>query len=229
MNRMPTRNLPPSAEPWGRAVDTELATISRANQKQAQDTGNALSAINGTLTRLGEQVAEIRSIADTLVVQQATLEAQQAELEEQQGTLTTQQAQLTAQVAQINSVINGMVTAQTQTASEYANYTGTTTNYATVSFTTPAGYTRAYVMTVSSAAFDGTSINGFVAAQAGVEWSSSQAVQSSGTVVTGSASYADLFTLTPGEVFTCSARARNSSGVAAAGWVQTSAIAIFLR
>lgn len=229
MIRMPSRKLPPSAEPWGRAVDNELATISRTNEKQAQDTNNALSAVNGTLTRLGEQVSEIRTIADTLVVQQATLEAQQAALESQQNTLTTQQAQLTAQVAQINAVINGMVSAQTQTASEYANYTGTITNYAPVSFTTPAGYTRAYVMTVVSAAFDGTSINGFVQAQAGVEWSNSQAVQSSGTVVTASASYADFFSLAPGQVFTCSARARNSSGVAAAGWVQTSAIVIFLR
>lgn len=228
MIRMPSRKLPPSAEPWGRAVDAELASISRTNEKQAQDTGNALSAINGTLTRLGEQVSEIRTITETLVEQQATLEAQQVALESQQSTLATQQAQLTAQVAQINSVINGMVTARTETAAQYVTYSGTVGNYAPVSFTTPAGYTRAYVMSVVSASFDGPSVNGAVSAQVGVEWSSSQAVQSGTEVVTASASYADLFTLTPGQVFSCSARAVDGSG-GVSGWVQTSAIAIFLR
>lgn len=228
MIRMPSRKLPPSAEPWGRAVDNELATISRTNEKQAQDTNNALSAVNGTLTRLGEQVSEIRTITETLVVQQATLEAQQAQLQAQQSTLSAQQAQLTAQVAQINAVIGGMVTAQTQTASQYVNYTNVVGNYAPVSFTTPTGYTRAYVMTVISAAFDGPAVNAAVSAQVGVEWSSSQAVQSGTEVVSITASYADFFSLSPGQVITCSARAVELNG-GVAGWVQTSAIVIFLR
>lgn len=138
MSRMPTRNLPPQAEPWGRAVDNQLATISRTNDKQAQDTGNALSAINGTLTRLGEQVSEIRTIADTLVAQQATLEAQQSVLSET--------------VASLEVAVNGMLKPVTY----YDDTTGfdITPDYQTVltaNLTVPPGYSQALVYGVSVA------------------------------------------------------------------------------
>lgn len=75
---IPTRNLPPDAEPWGRSVDTRLGDMERAVNKIGQDTQNTLSGINGTLTKLGEQVAEIAaaaSAANAAAVQAATAAA----------------------------------------------------------------------------------------------------------------------------------------------------------
>lgn len=70
---VPRRNLPTNAEPWGRSVDDRLASVRTVVARQGQDTSNSLSALNSTVTRLGDQVAEISVIADTLVLQQEEL------------------------------------------------------------------------------------------------------------------------------------------------------------
>lgn len=216
MNRMPTRNLPPQAEPWGRAVDNQLATISRTNDKQAQDTGNALSAINGTLTRLGEQVSEIRTIADALVVQQATLEAQQAQLQTQQTTLSNQQAQLAQTVSELQTVVNGMISPATQqNATGGFTITGTSTATNVLSFDVPSGYTRALVVAMAGVTVHNTAaIGGYVYSRLSIDGTLS------GEAFTGvvdnqfsqvSVQSSRLFSVTPGGSFEVANLARNNS------------------
>lgn len=71
---VPRRNLPANAEPWGRSVDDRLASVQTTLTRQQQDTSNSLSALNSTVTGLGEQVATVSEITNTLVQQQAELE-----------------------------------------------------------------------------------------------------------------------------------------------------------
>lgn len=71
---VPRRNLPSNAELWGRSVDERLASVQDVVGRQGERTNNSLSALNSTVTKLGDQVLEVKTIADTLVTQQAELE-----------------------------------------------------------------------------------------------------------------------------------------------------------
>lgn len=222
MSRMPTRNLPPQAEPWGRAVDNQLATISRTNDKQAQDTGNALSAINGTLTRLGEQVSEIRTIADALVVQQATLEAQQEQLQTQQTTLSNQQAQLTQTVTELQTVVAGMIrpTSQQSTSGGFV-ITGSIAANDSISFTVPNGYTRAVVIAMSGVTAQNTSAtSGFVYNQIlvnGLSQGEAYTGIASGAYSMVSVQSSSYISVTPGSSLVVESWLRNSPAATWAG------------
>lgn len=144
MTVIPKRNLPPGAEPWGRSVDSRVQSLEGAATRQAQDIGNTLSGLNGSLSRLAEQVGEIRTITQTLVEQQAVLAAQQATLVAQQGQLQEQQSTLSRTVADLSVVVNGMIRPSTR----YQPRSGFSITPAMqvvvpTTATVPAGYTGA--------------------------------------------------------------------------------------
>lgn len=213
----PRRNLPTPAEPWGRSVDTRLADLERQQSTQSETTTNALSAINATLTRLGAQVGEISALTTTLA--------------EQQTALAGQQAQLSSAVDQLTAVVNGQISAETKTASQYVTYNGDPRDYAVVDFVIPEGYSKAYVMAVSSAAFDSTAaVNAAIYTRVGVEYSGQQAGQSvNGEIISISASYADIVNASVRRTFSCATTAQDITGLTVSGWVQTSVTVLYLR
>lgn len=140
MSVTPKRNLPPAAEPWGRSVDARVQAIEQASARQRQDNDNTLSGLNSSLLRLSEQVGEIRTITETLVEQQATLQAQQS--------------MLTETVSQLQTVVNGMLVPQTgYDVNRGFTITPTPTMIASMTFRVPNGYTQAliYAVAVTSA------------------------------------------------------------------------------
>lgn len=76
----PPRNLPGTAENWGRAVEARDNILSTDVTAQSQKLDNALRATGGQLAVMSSQI-------DSIVTQQATLLAQQATLQAQQGEL----------------------------------------------------------------------------------------------------------------------------------------------
>lgn len=213
----PRRNLPTPAEPWGRSVDTRLSDLERDRVTQSETTNNALSAINTTLTRLGEQVGEIRSVTETLA--------------QQQNTLSDQQSQLSSALDKLTEVVNGQILAETKTSSQYVTYTGALRDYAVVDFVIPEGYSKAYVMSVSSAAFDSTgAVNAAVYARVGGEFSGQQAGQSiNGEIISISTSYADMVNASDTRAFSCATHVQDITGLVVTGWVQTSVTVLYLR
>lgn len=144
MSVTPKRNLPPQSEVWGRSVDQRLDTIQAQSSRQNQDIGNTLTGVNASLVRLSEQVGEIRTITETLVEQQATLQAQQEQL-------TTQQTTLTQTVGELQTVVGGMLSPSNR-QSQIAGFalTPDSTIIDTVTFDVPSGYTRASVIAMAS-------------------------------------------------------------------------------
>lgn len=160
MSVTPKRNLPPASEQWGRSVDQRLDTIQAQSSRQSQDIGNTLTGVNASLVRLSEQVGEIRTITETLVEQQTTLQAQQEQLQTQQQTLTQQQAQLTQTVGELQTVVNGMIrpTSQQSTSGGF-EITGTRTPNDSITLPVPVGYTRAVVIAMSGVTAQNTTSN----------------------------------------------------------------------
>lgn len=62
MQKPPNRNLTPDAEQWGRWAEQSILLAGQNLAKQVQSTTNTLTAINGALTQLSEQVAELSRI-----------------------------------------------------------------------------------------------------------------------------------------------------------------------
>lgn len=139
MTVIPKRNLPPGAEPWGRSVDARVQSIEQASARQRQDNDNTLKGVNASLVRLSEQVGEIRTITETLVEQQATIQAQQEQLQ-------TQQATLTQTVGELEVVVNGMIRPSTRYQPRYGfSVTPALQVVVPTTATVPAGYTRAVI------------------------------------------------------------------------------------
>lgn len=154
MSVTPKRNLPPQSEVWGRSVDQRLDTIQAQSSRQNQDIGNTLTGVNASLVRLSEQVGEIRTITETLVEQQATLQAQQEQLQSQQQTLADQQTTLTQTVGELQTVVNGMIRIGGNQISPSSGFDIQNSAFpiASTSFVVPTGYTRAYVSAVTTVA-----------------------------------------------------------------------------
>jgi hypothetical protein len=138
----PQRNLPPSAEPWGRHVDQSLGAIVQAQKEASQETTAAFKAINSTMNQVSQQIAELAAVTATLASQQTTLAAQQA--------------QLSAAFTELAGISANQVTGATA-----SNYTPAAIPvavggvYAVASVTVPTGYTRAIVSANTSAVATG--------------------------------------------------------------------------
>lgn len=157
MSVTPKRNLPPQSEVWGRSVDQRLDTIQAQSSRQNQDIGNTLTGVNASLVRLSEQVGEIRTITETLVEQQATLQAQQEQLQTQQQTLTQT-------VNELQTAVNAMVIPRSGGGEQRGfDITGTPTPVVTLNIATPEGYSRALILAVSTVTgCNSTAVQGFL-------------------------------------------------------------------
>lgn len=65
------RNLPASAEPWGREVEARIEAIERAVKNQGFEATNALKAVNASIGQIIEQQTSLQSAQQALTQQQA--------------------------------------------------------------------------------------------------------------------------------------------------------------
>lgn len=93
----PKSNLPPEAQPWGRAVEDELDAAGRSLDAGSSAVLNNNKAVNATLAQIAAQIASINAIAAAQASQLATLTAQQ-------GQINSALADLTARKTVTNSI-----------------------------------------------------------------------------------------------------------------------------
>jgi len=163
---------------------------------------------------------------------------QVAALTAQQATLTAQQATLTSQVASIATLTANQVTGTTHTASSAYGWTSFAAggDYATLTVTVPAGYTRAVLAVSVDVLFSAVTSppwsGEFAARIAGVNGASRVFSQDSSTAYmgTGSASHAlSLTGLTGGSTFNASTRIVSATGSSLQLNATTTVTAIWLK
>lgn len=191
MSMMPKRNLAPESEPWGRKVDERLDSIDKTVAQNKQDTSNAQSAVNSTVTKLSEQVAAIDELTQELAAQQASLEEQQV--------------QLSAQVQAIEEVVNAQVYPVTfhRDAVAFTLSAGPGATIVSGTVPVPVGYTRALVyatheVTGANSSGSGDSLNaGLRISGAGLGWSPKASASASAAVSISTSAAALLTSLGP--------------------------------
>ena len=80
MVSVPQSYLAPASQPWGRAIEANLATVERDMRINISNTDNALRGITANVNLLTQQQLDLTVAQEALDAQQNTLEAQQAVL-----------------------------------------------------------------------------------------------------------------------------------------------------
>lgn len=80
MASVPQSYLPPASQPWGRAIETNIATVERDMRINTSNTDNALRGITANVNLLSQQQVDLTVAQEALDAQQDTLAAQQAVL-----------------------------------------------------------------------------------------------------------------------------------------------------
>lgn len=61
MTQPPRRNLPPDAEAWGRWAEQSILTDEQKSLEASQGISNSLAAINGSLSLISQQIAQLQT------------------------------------------------------------------------------------------------------------------------------------------------------------------------
>lgn len=158
----------------------------------------------------------------------ADLAAKAAALAAQDVKILAQTAALAAQDAQILALIGQQVTGTTGTNNVSGVALGSPANYAVVTFTVPAGFTRATVIGTSGVFYAG--VSAVIAANVNIAgvmgFSQKGAVSFSNVFVANSAT---LTGLTGGGTFTVSSRVERQSAESVDAYIVTTAMVTFLR
>ena len=80
MVAVPQSYLAPASQPWGRAIEANLAAVERDMRINITNTDNALRGITANVNLLTQQQLDLTVAQEALDAQQTTLEAQQAVL-----------------------------------------------------------------------------------------------------------------------------------------------------
>lgn len=158
-----------------------------------------------------------------------------SDLQTQQAALTSQETQLSDQLASINTLIGQQVTGWTgEAAADVASYpyNGSTGVYATVNVPVPAGYSTAYITSVSSGraqALVGTDVG--LRVKAIINGNESREFLDGGTLgASVSCGHSVTVTGLSGGTIAVATRAGVSNATATtSGWVATSVTAFFIR
>lgn len=78
MVAVPQSYLAPASQPWGRAIESNLAAVERDVRIKASDTDNALRGMTANVNLLTQQQLELAVAQESLEAAQASLAAQQA-------------------------------------------------------------------------------------------------------------------------------------------------------
>lgn len=210
----PTRNLPPEAEPWGRFIEAEVKQIKTDVASLKQMVDNTLLGVNGALKRMGDQIKDLND----LVTAQQILTAQ----------LIATQAQQAAQLAAINALVATQVDGITGTNSASPTLNTTPTGYAALTFTVPAGYTRAQIMGVSAMYAGGTVASILRTQIAGVNGPDMYAFTNAAYANATASSAASLSGLTGGGTVTVQSVANTTTSTTSAV-ILTTAIVTWLK
>ena len=232
------RDLERSLQELGPSVARSFAPVIadlQAKQVALDAQQVALAAANATLATqqatLTAQGATLTTTVTNLATAQGTLATTVSGLSAAQSTLTAQQASLTSQLASINALIGQQVAGDarsTDTGPSGVSLTASNTNYATVTFTVPAGFTRAIVTGSSNMYYAGTasgvvlyvSINGTAGYKQTSAASFTAISNTTSTVLTG---------LTGGATFTVSSLAAYSGTGSMSAYIATTAWVTYLR
>lgn len=231
----PSRHaLPGDSVNWGRHLEdrvvlneTDLTTVQQEVAGLNRSTASSLQDLSAQLTGLASAQADLATQQAELSAQQTTLSNQQAALSTAQADIIATQNSIPVTVMQSNRVTNISATSSTQTTK------------ATVTFTVPAGKTRASVLGIGAVRITDTVSNGLTSSNArvvisgnnGGEFPAAKDAAVSQVINVMYATHAREFTVTPGGTFTVQVQvaALNPSAFPAnaANFAQISAIATF--
>lgn len=219
--------LPGDSVNWGREVENRIV----GNEITLESLSQSVAGLNrSTASSLSDLATQLTSLAAA----QSTLATQQAELTTQQTALATAQADITATQ---NSI--PVTTMQSNRATNISATSSTQTTKATVTFTVPAGKTKASVLGIGAVRITDTVTNGLtssnarvvISGNAGGEFPAAKDAAVSQVINVLYATHAREFTVTPGSTFTVQVQvaALNPSAFPAnaANFAQIAAIATF--
>lgn len=219
---VPLMNLPPESAPWGRYITKTIEDMQNQATSNSEKIGASFQALNSSMKLISKQIATIIEVQETLITQQATLAAQQA-------SLSAQQSALSAAVADIATVSANQVTAVTNTASSGGSIgVGAGGTYVNATVATPAGFTRAYAVGITSITIAGAGPAASVQTNIGGSLGFALPIYSesaAGTIATGGTSHAATFTgLVPGQEISAGARMAAVSNVSGAYIINSIAV-----
>lgn len=233
--------LPGDSVNWGREVETRIVGNEVSLEGLSQSVAGLNRSTASSLSDLATQLTALAAAQSTLATQQAELTTQQATLTAQQATLTAQQTALATAQADITATQNSIpvTTMQSNRATNISATSSTQTTKATVTFTVPAGKTKASVLGIGAVRITDTVTNGLtssnarvvISGNAGGEFPAAKDAAVSQVINVLYATHAREFTVTPGSTFTVQVQvaALNPSAFPAnaANFAQIAAIATF--